>query len=269
MNKLKTDQNGGMPFVVDDLRWIDDSVRDAFLGVLSAFGDSYRLSGAVATVNGTNLDISDGYVVIGGEVMEVVAHSVTNVSGNDYYFQLEENTPGSGGVPDADGYKLFGDAISRDTYYIRRAHVIGDTTQPPNSLAVDAQYLSELTDGGAIVKINQIESTWIYLTPTVAVNGGSISVTEAYLKHKIIGKTMHINVKVEATITGSANFITVALPTGVTVKNSVGGAAMDKLTTTDKINVFCFQNSNLIELYPTSTFSGDVEIYLNLTTEIN
>lgn len=79
MNYYKTSENGGIPFVNDDHRWSDDSIRDYIdnhlsdLAVTIGTNGNFYLSGAEITFNGGTgkYTIADGYVYINGEILKV------------------------------------------------------------------------------------------------------------------------------------------------------------------------------------------------------
>jgi hypothetical protein len=77
MNKLDTTKLGGYDFAMDDLRFNDDSYRDALNNILRGFGDNFIVSGCTVNVN----DISAGYIMLDGELLKVDAHVRT---GNYY-----------------------------------------------------------------------------------------------------------------------------------------------------------------------------------------
>lgn len=86
MNRLKTiGEDGAMPLELEDLEWNDAAVRDAFYGLISAFGihatESFKLSGCEVTItqNGSNDDYActEGYICLNGEVFKVDACSIS------------------------------------------------------------------------------------------------------------------------------------------------------------------------------------------------
>lgn len=123
MNKFITTDNGGLPIQLDDFRFIDDSVRNAFKGLISAFGinpdESFILSGAGSTLNGPNYDIAAGYICLNGEVLEVEAHSIPTTlgPGEAHVWRLKTTF-------DPAGLKTFESTLSFDTYEIRQAEVV-------------------------------------------------------------------------------------------------------------------------------------------------
>jgi len=81
MDKLDTSNDGGMPLELDDIEWMDAAYRDAWYGLISAFGitapTSFKLSGCVVTKNGTIWTTTAGYICLEGEVLKVDAHSIS------------------------------------------------------------------------------------------------------------------------------------------------------------------------------------------------
>ena len=123
MNKFITTDNGGLPIQLDDFRFIDDSVRGAFKGMLSAYGidpaDSFIISGCAVTDGGTNWNIAAGYISLDGEVLEVDAHTVTKtlVGSEQHFWQIVTSN-------DPAGLKTFQSTISYNTYQVRKGNVV-------------------------------------------------------------------------------------------------------------------------------------------------
>lgn len=117
MNKLKTDYSGGFPVKLDDLRWVDNSIRTSLKGILSAFGvadsTAIKLSGCNRTVSVGIVTISEGYVSIGGEVCYVPEHTYSNPSlGQSEYWGIDITYDGA-------GTKTFQNESVNDTYEVR------------------------------------------------------------------------------------------------------------------------------------------------------
>jgi len=126
MNKLKTTDNGGFPFVLDDIRWIDNSVRDAFKGLVSGLGitasTSFKISGCVVSKVGSVYSWTEGYICLMGEILKVEAGSVTTPmqpwqQNYGLYWQLDVSY-------DISGNKIFESGISYDTYEIRKGKLV-------------------------------------------------------------------------------------------------------------------------------------------------
>jgi hypothetical protein len=94
MNKLITTPTGGFPFVLDDLRWIDDGIRDGFKGLASFLGTNCILSGVALTGLGTStFTYTAGYILLDGEVLAIDASAAPlDTATNSYvYVELEES----------------------------------------------------------------------------------------------------------------------------------------------------------------------------------
>ena len=140
MNKLITTDLGGFPFVLDDIRFEQDAVRNAFYGILTAWGitddESFILSGCEVTTGGGNYNVAAGYVVLSGEVFKVDAHSVAIVGGQTYFWQISETN-------DPAGLKVFEAGPSYNTYKVRKAVVIGSIGTPVSYLPMLAPTIHE------------------------------------------------------------------------------------------------------------------------------
>jgi hypothetical protein len=127
MNLLETNANGGMPFELDDLRWLQDAWRMGFGAILKEFSDANGrkliLSGCEISPNGTNpvthSDISSGYVLIDEEVFLVPAYTnIANSALPQKYYRIA--TP----VADPSGNDVYEDSTVHDTYIIREAELV-------------------------------------------------------------------------------------------------------------------------------------------------
>lgn len=107
MNKLITTYNGGMPIVLDDVRWNDDAYRAAFNGILKAFGTDFIVQGCVYSA--IDDSVTAGYIMLNGELLQVDAHTKT---GAGYYQKVT--------TYNAAGTKTFRNASINDTYQQNR-----------------------------------------------------------------------------------------------------------------------------------------------------
>jgi len=202
MNNLKTTDNGGFPFVLDDLRWEADAVREAFFGLVTAWGvtasDSYILSGCDNVINGLNYDVGAGYIVLEGEVFKVDAHSVviTAPIGETHTWEIVETN-------DPAGTKTFDAGGTFETYKIRRAQIT--TSLTPGLVAVPK---ADTIHKKIFDSIDEFEGVWqtIDLTGNLDVmqndgtsgQGNDIALdatpTSGYLKYLKKGNRITINV---------------------------------------------------------------------------
>lgn len=129
MNKLITTQNGGFPLDLDDLRWIDDGIREAFEGLSKAWTNYYIISGVTVTTNGGNKECTEGFAVIDGEICYVPAQTVaipSPAADHDWVIQLKQTF-------DTDGNETFQNGSSYDTYAIRQGELAyADISKPPS-----------------------------------------------------------------------------------------------------------------------------------------
>lgn len=77
MDKYINTSNGGIPYVNNDHRWSDESIRDFIDNHLSDFAvtigsnGNFYLSGVSITFGGSNYTVTSGYVYINGEILKV------------------------------------------------------------------------------------------------------------------------------------------------------------------------------------------------------
>jgi len=109
MNQLVTTFTGGMPIVLDDLRWNDSAYRAAMNAILLAFGNNFIVQGCVPTVSLGVVSISAGYIMLNGQLLQVDAHTTAE---NGYY-QLVTSYNSA-------GQKTFANGITEQTYQQNR-----------------------------------------------------------------------------------------------------------------------------------------------------
>lgn len=132
MNNLKTNINGGFPFVLDDLRFLHDSYKEAIRGFINGYGNqAVIMSGCVRSVNSGTVNITEGYVIMSGEMFHFPAQSYpTPQPGEVEYFVVDVTY-------DPSGNKVFEDGQSHDTYEIRKAKL--QVAQPPQGIYTTIQ----------------------------------------------------------------------------------------------------------------------------------
>ena len=119
MNKLKTSDNGGQPIVLDDLRFEQNAVRDAFKGLLSGFQISNCNLSCVITRFDWYFSVTAGYVCIDKEIYYVPAHSLSILDTQTAIWQVVSTW-------DSEGLKSYYNGVNHDTYEIRRAMLVAD-----------------------------------------------------------------------------------------------------------------------------------------------
>ncbi len=107
--------NGGMPFHGDDIRWIQDGMKDGIKGGLHLFAQPYSgniiLSGCESSYASGNLTITSGYVMLDYEVC-YFAGAILAIASGGASLKL-------GISYDAGGLDVFADLVSRNTYEVR------------------------------------------------------------------------------------------------------------------------------------------------------
>ena len=136
MKKLKTEITGKFPFLLDDLRWQFEGLKEAIAQIASAFGNKVILWGLVSDDDG---NLSSGAVFVNGEIFKFDASS--SVTAGNLVLKISETF-------DSNGLKYFparveGDRL-QDTYAIRKL-VSKSYTPLPTTLPVDEFLFSEFT----------------------------------------------------------------------------------------------------------------------------
>jgi hypothetical protein len=150
MNKFDFTHGNGQPFYLNDLIWNDDAYRNAFNGIFKTFGNNFIVSGCDVTTSGTApyVTITEGYVLLNGELLKVDAQSVDETPPLYYNkSETEENTT---------YYDISGSPFKP------RKIIRAVLTNTPSNLIFDAKRLEEV-----------IEDKLIYPRIfTVSANGG-------------------------------------------------------------------------------------------------
>lgn len=200
MNRLDTTPLGGVPFDWDDWKWEQDGVREAFFGLISAWGidpaDSFIISGCTSTLNGLNYDISEGYIALSGEIYKVDAHSVVVALAGGFAHQWAPLIS-----YDPAGFEATKNAGTVNTYENRRAHVV-------NALIVGA-FMPMLSDDIHQKVFEKISPKFVFETIDLSSSldvlqnddyggiGNFIASPQppqfgSFLKYQITGKLIHI-----------------------------------------------------------------------------
>lgn len=201
MNKFITTDVGGLPITLDDFRFIDDSVRNAFFGFSGAFGsateDGFTLQGAGVTFNGLSYDVAAGYIAYGGEIFEVLAHNVAAPGvGETLIWRINTSN-------DPAGNKTFDSGGTFDTYQLRRASVISFVAVASSLPAVGTptihEKIAELSGPtlGAWTTIDLNGSTDVVQNNTPTGGGADTAtvlppVAGDYLRYNIVGNVVNL-----------------------------------------------------------------------------
>lgn len=120
MNRLDTNHNGGMPLVLDDLRYTEQAHRDAFKGIVSGLLKDYEaviLSGCNLTDDNDYYQISAGMIATKDEIFNVEAHSVIKVPQATHVWYVKQETSLS---------KVYKDSNSNPAY-LKRTMQLADS----------------------------------------------------------------------------------------------------------------------------------------------
>jgi len=136
MNKLITTPNGGFPLRSNDFRFIDESVRDAFKGVLSLLNMSANeaviLSGCNRTLALATVTWSPGYIAFQGEVLYFAGATYT-IPEAGRYWDIETTTNPAGD-------KILKNGNPHSAYQVREA-VIRDSAGHAPSGYTDVRFV--------------------------------------------------------------------------------------------------------------------------------
>lgn len=191
MNKVISTNNGGFPVVLNDLRFEQAATRDAFYGLLSAFGvsvaDSFIISGCTIASYIAGGSYAAGYISLEGEVYKVDAGVLPVLGGGEaWYWAVDVSYDGT-------GLKVFENAASVDTYQVRKAKIINTTS----GLA------ATLTTATLADKIKTIVApNWASYVPTFAaydssdvVVPGGVTVSSLSAFWRISGNSLYLEFK--------------------------------------------------------------------------
>ena len=94
MDKLKTISTGGFPFVLDDIRQFlgrlsgSQGIYQAFNNLLRGFGDNFIVQGVVASGSSPSVAITEGWVLLNGELIKVDAQTGINTTTNNKFVKV-------------------------------------------------------------------------------------------------------------------------------------------------------------------------------------
>lgn len=168
MNKLKTNINGKMPFVLDDIRFLDDVYRSSINAILSGL---MRYDGIIygckLIIDGNQATVRKGAIWLNGELLPVPEQTFNYDASHHYFFKLNSYFA-------PEGNKTFGDGTQHDTYEIRIAEVHdgGSSTFISNMIRVNA---SKIIDNapGRIARLSTVQNNQNGLLPNAVVGTSS------------------------------------------------------------------------------------------------
>jgi hypothetical protein len=212
MNQLNVHPGARVPFNWDDLGWMQDSVLEAFKGLLSAFDIaenlSFRISGATVTVAGLNYASTEGWLSFKGELCYVPIHNITITAGQNVYWKVEQIANPAGGKIDSNGDPV-------DMYLYRVAKLEAVLGHSATRMPFDAPYLNQkISDKiGYSTFSTALNQAWqLYDSPTISTDWVDFALVSSSSAYKLIGKTMHLNLVVVFTHNGSQSYVDIKLP---------------------------------------------------------
>lgn len=226
MNNLKTDINGGFPFTLNDLRFVNAAQMEAFVGVIKAMIGNLPyaiLQGCQYSVNpdGTG-HINEGYVYFDNEIFYAPAQDVASQTSGGYFWDVVITYDHSGDK----GFEI--DGTVHPTYEVRRATLNYYSTgtegmRPP----MQADNIVTILQNRLSIDANISWSEMVLDSSNVSIGStGSLSTIIGKLYYKVIGKTVFLRVSL-TTLTiasGDSNtkMIKIMLPPGLTPRGTTG-----------------------------------------------
>ncbi len=171
MDKLKTSAVGGFPFVLDDIRQFlgrlsgSQGIYQAFNNLLRGFGDNFIVQGAVASGSSPNVAITEGWVILDGELVKVDAQTGINTSTDNKFVKVT--------TFDSRGNKAFQNGSIEDTYEKNRAVVQGTT----GNLDFDGDTFSDLRSISIFRDTLGVETSVIIKTKIIEIGDWNMDTT--------------------------------------------------------------------------------------------
>ena len=272
MDKLITTSNGGIPFVNDDHRWSDESIRDFINNQLSDFAitigtnGNFYLSGAGITYNPPTSEytIDDGYVYINGEILKVDTGIYNRVIAPSEYRIIVVETY------DTTGDKTTRSGSSLSTYRKRRAvptvHAIADAWTDDMLEFVLSPYQERLQE-----KIDKLLGAVSYTEQNYITDGEKVtdSVDALDVKLKDVSdkadklKSLHSNTKLVSTIDNTSNTSIVEVTATSTLNYKVDWTVnVCNADNNGSLEIRIYKNSTLVETYNETILGGATEYEL-------
>jgi len=122
MDKFLTTDNGGLPLVLDDLRWFlgqdsNHGIYQALNNQYRGFGDNFIITGCIEGGSPGAVTLTEGWIILDGELLKVDAQSAFNEGADSTFVKVV--------TTDTTGDKTFQDASSVSTYQKNRAVISG------------------------------------------------------------------------------------------------------------------------------------------------
>lgn len=157
MKTLYTEDNGGFPAFLNDLRFMETTHKEAFEYLLKPFSsihDVFILSGCNRSITTGTVTITEGWVVINGEICRFQEQSYPEPTGSDveYWSTSVQDLP--------DGLKQFQDGNSYETWKETFAVIQVDDTPTLSEYADTLRYFEIIQRLNGFVEIKLNIGAW-------------------------------------------------------------------------------------------------------------
>lgn len=194
-DRFITTGNGGNPIVLDDVRWLLGQATSGNHGIyqmlnnsLREYGDNFIVQGVVASGTTPNIAITEGWIMLAGELVKVDAQTGIDTSTEDSFSKVI--------TFDSAGLKTFRNAATVNTYQKNRGVVdtlagtldyngarIGDKI---SSLLSESwtnidDYQSDYTDGSVSPQVRKVNDNNIQLRGRVNKTAGATILASSHI----------------------------------------------------------------------------------------
>lgn len=220
MNRFQhIDSTDRQPVFLDDFEFIQDNFAEVVNGLAGASGateDVLWISGSKPTyafASGGNLQmtITPGYILLSGKIYRVDAQVAEVASGEKFAWQVQQVT-----VSGSKGVRTLQNGGTHDFWEYYRAKVVtydSSTTPPADYYSIDDTDIKSFADAlqePMAALLEPITDAWI----TVDVDDLNPSQTTlgSRIQYKKIGKTLHVDGNIMATMPTSTNVFSFNIP---------------------------------------------------------
>lgn len=215
MNSLKTDIFGGFPWVLDDFRWHHDGVAEALKTIVKGINlnnGNAKIFGVDITGSGAMQDVSEGYLLVDGEIVKVDAHTVANINlGGDYRHVVV-----SDGF-DPSGLKSLEDGGTANAYRKKRATIEIGTFPVGSDIVFSETTFLPIYNRIANLASGAFSSGY---SVTLAASNPSPNLDGflggSFIKHKKVGRVCFMVLKLSLDLNADMSLCSFDTPAGIT-----------------------------------------------------
>lgn len=244
---------GGDPLYYEDIIFSQDSVRDSFKGVLSAFvngdNDTFIISGCTATFDGTLFTVAPGYICFRGELCKVDEHTTSVL--NEWRLLI---------TYDPDGNQVYDDTSIHDTQEVRKAKIYPtiDGGGAGQSCATTRRIEARLIE--TLATAHNWLTTFAFIAPFMNYDAGIVYDQLSFKTNKITNTVFfkgHIKRSPGLTHTADVHMFTISDPASVPSKQrEITGVSLNEKPVTIVIKT---DGTVWAKASPTNTFdSGNI-----------